>query len=222
MSMDFKKRLARTFILALIGLAIGALITYIQIKNEPAAVTLQPAGQDGKAQASRPVMAGVQLGGDFTLSDHNGKTVTQNDYADTLKLIYFGFTYCPAICPTELQKMIAALDMLEEDVAAQVTPIFISVDPERDTVEVIREYVRLFDPALVGLTGTPEQTDDIKKKFKVFATKVQDESMTDYTVDHSSFIYLMSKENTPLMIFRMDDGADMIAAEIRKAVKGDF
>lgn len=220
--MDVKKRLMRTAALAVVGVAIGAGITYVQIKNEPAAVVLTPAGQDGAAQASRPVMAGVQLGGDFTLTNQSGQMVTQDDYADRLKLIYFGFTYCPAICPTELQKMAAALGALEADVAAQVKPIFITIDPERDTVDVMREYVKMFHPDFDGLTGSVAQIDEIKNKYKVFATKVQDDSMTDYTMDHSSFIYLMSKDNKPLMIFRMEDGADMIVAEIRKVVKGDF
>jgi protein SCO1 len=216
--MDVKKRMMRTVILALIGVAIGGGIALYQIKSEPAVVVMQ---QSENANVSQS-MAGIQLGGDFTLLDQTGKTVSQDDYADQFKLIYFGFTYCPAICPTELQKMAAAMKMVEPDVAEQVQPIFISVDPERDTVEVMREYVTLFDPNMVGLTGSVEQIDAIKKKYKVFATKVQDESMTEYTVDHSSFIYLMSKDNKPLGIFRMEDGAEMIAAEMRKAVKGDF
>lgn len=218
--MDYKKRFMRTMILAIVGVMIGAGIALYQIKNEPAIVVGEIANND--SNSSTQSMAGVKLGGDFSLTDHTGKAVTQDDYADKLKLIYFGFTYCPAICPTELQKMAAAMEMLEEDVAAQVQQLFITVDPERDTVEVMRAYVELFPPDLIGLTGTEAQTEDIKKKYKVFATKVQDEGMSDYTVDHSSFIYLMSKDNKPLMIFRMEDGAEMIAAEIRKAVKGDF
>lgn len=208
--------------LSVIGLGIGSAIAYYQLHNDASSATVYTVNTTQAAQTRTPNMAGVQLGGDFTLQDHTGKTITQNDYAGMLKLIYFGFTYCPAICPTELQKMAASYEMLEDDIKPQIAPLFITVDPDRDTVTVMRDYVEMFHPAFVGLRGTPEQTEDIKKKYRVFATKVQDESLQDYTVDHSSFIYLMSADNKPLMIFRMEDGADMIAAEIRKALKGDF
>lgn len=207
--MDIKKRLLRTFVLALIGLAIGGAIAYIQIQAEENAADIQPASS----------MAGVSLGGPFELTDNTGKLVTEAEYDGQYKLIYFGFTYCPAICPTELQKITKTLNELDEEIAAQIQPLFITVDPERDTVEVMQEYVTLFHPRLIGLTGTNEQIDAVKQSYKIFATKVQTEDMSDYTVDHSSFIYLMGPDNKPLSIYRMADDAEYMKKDIEKIIQ---
>lgn len=209
--MDVKRRLLRTAILAMIGLVIGGAIAYTQIISEQnsAAETASTSGS----------MAGVSLGGPFELIDHNGDSVTQANYDGQYKLIYFGFTYCPAICPTELQKITQVLNNLDEQMAVQIQPLFISVDPERDTPDVMREYVSLFHPRFIGLTGSPEQIEAVKQDYKIFATKVQDENMSDYTVDHSSFIYLMSPDNKPLSIYRIKDDAAFIEADIRKIIE---
>lgn len=195
-------------ILACLGLVIGGAIAYTQIVTEHK--------ESNKAPSSS--MAGVNLGGPFTLTDHHGETVTQADYDGHYKFIYFGFTYCPAICPTELQKMTQVLGNLDEEISSQIQPLFITVDPERDTVEVMREYVSLFHPRFIGLTGSNEQIEAVKKSYKIFATKVQDEDMNDYTVDHSSFIYLMSPNNKPLSIYRMKDDAVYIESDVRKII----
>lgn len=163
-------------------------------------------------------VAGVEIGGPFTLVKHTGETVTDKDFQDTYKLIYFGFTYCPAVCPTELQKMTAAL----KDLGAlqdKITPILISVDPGRDTPEVLREYVDFFHPKLIGLTGTQAQIDTVLKSYKVYAAKVEDEEATDYTMDHSSFIYFMAPDDTLLKIFRTQDTAAYITTEIEKILE---
>lgn len=207
--MDIKKRLLRTFVLALIGLAIGGAIAYTQIKSEENAADIQPASS----------MAGVNLGGPFELTDHTNKAVTEAEYDGQYKLIYFGFTYCPAICPTELQKITKTLNELDEGIAAQIQPLFITIDPERDTVEVMQEYVTLFHPRLIGLTGTSAQIEAIKQSYKIFATKVQTEDMSDYTMDHSSFIYLMSPDNKPLSIYRMKDDADFMKQDIQRIIQ---
>ena len=157
--------------------------------------------------ASISPMAGAAVGGPFTLVDHTSKTVTQDEYAGDYKLIYFGFTYCPAICPTELQKMSKALDILEENGTdtSHIQPLFITVDPERDTVEVMREYVTLFHPRLVGLTGSVEQIEAVKKTYRVYSAKIEDPELSDYTVDHSSFIYLMSPDNQLITVYSTED-----------------
>lgn len=201
-----KKRLIRTFVLCLLGLAIGGGIAYMQIQSE----------ERGKAASAKPVMAGIDLGGDFALTDHHGTAVTQADYDGDYKLIYFGFTYCPAICPTELQKITQVMNSLDEAIAEKIQPLFISVDPERDSVEVMREYVSLFHPRLIGLTGTQEQIDAVKKTYKIFASKTQSEDMSDYTVDHSSFIYLMGPDNKALGIYRMQDDAPFVTKDITR------
>lgn len=164
-------------------------------------------------------VAGAAIGGPFTLVNEGGTTVTEQDFAGQYKLIYFGFTYCPAICPTELQKITLALNTLAEedaDMAGKIRPVFISVDPERDTPDVLKEYVTLFHPRMTGLTGSPQQVEAAKKSFRVYAAKVQTEEANDYTVDHSSFIYFMGPDNSLISIYRMEDTAAQIAADIKK------
>ena len=155
------------------------------------------------------------FGGPFTLTDHTGKTVTEKDFAGKYRLIYFGFTYCPAICPTELAKITSALGLLG-DKGKDIQPLFITVDPERDTVDAMRKYVSLFHPTLIGLTGTAEQTKEVAKAYKIYFAKVQDESMSDYTMDHSSFIYFIAPDNRLLQIFRMEDSAETMADVISR------
>lgn len=153
------------------------------------------------------------FGGSYTLVNHLGETVTEKDLKGQYQLLYFGFTYCPAICPAELSKIADALDMLGEE-GKKIQPVFISVDPERDTPQVMRDYIGLFHPRLIGYTGTIQQIEDIKKKYKVYSTKVDDPSMSDYTVDHSSYIYFMGPEGQLLSLYKVDDGADYIAENI--------
>lgn len=190
-----KARLIRTILLVVSGLAIASLIAFYQIKNE-----------GGLRQGTGGVVA-KNFGGDFTLIDQDGKTVTQDDFKGKYRLIYFGFTYCPAICPTELQKITSVLNQLG-DKGTQIQPIFVTVDPERDTPAVMKQYISLFHPRLVGLSGSQAQIDIAKKAYKIYANKVQDETMSDYTMDHSSFIYFIDPEDTLLRIFKIDDSAD--------------
>jgi protein SCO1/2 len=200
-------------LLCLLALIVGGLAGYAQIQRAKA-----PSLTGGDAPMA---VAGADIGGPFTLLDHTGKTVTDNDFADSYRLIYFGFTYCPAICPTELQKISAVLKNLEQDqadLAAKIQPLFISVDPERDTPEVMKEYVSLFHPRLIGLTGSVAQIDDVKKNYRIYAAKVKPEASTEYTVDHSSFIYFMSPQGQLLGIYRSTDSAEMITAEIEKLI----
>lgn len=201
-----KNRIVRIIIFLLIGLIIGSLISAYQIKKS-----------DNKNSSMVMVR---DFGGPFTLIDQDNQKVTEKDFNDKWRLIYFGFTYCPAICPTELQKISSALNELGP-AGDQITPIFISVDPERDTVDVMRQYVALFHPRLLGLTGTLEQIDQVKKSYKIYAAKVKDDTMTDYTVDHSSFIYLMNPDNDLIRIFKTEDTVDEIVTVIRTALKHD-
>ena len=154
------------------------------------------------------------IGGPFTMVNQDGETVTEKDYAGQYKLMFFGFTYCPAICPTELNKVARVLDILGEEKAAMITPIFVSVDPERDDVETMKQYVEQFHPRLVGLTGSVEQVEAMKKQYKVFSKKVEMEMMDEYMVDHSSFLYLMGPDDKNLGIYPSTDTPDEIAADI--------
>ncbi len=154
------------------------------------------------------------IGGPFTMVNQDGETVTEADFAGQYKLMFFGFTYCPAICPTELNKVARVLDILGEEKAAKITPIFVSVDPERDDVETMKQYVEQFHPRLVGLTGSVEQVEAMKKQYKVFSKKVEMEMMDEYMVDHSSFLYLMGPDDKNLGIYPSTDTPDEIAADI--------
>lgn len=162
-----------------------------------------------------PAMPGMDLGGPFTLVNQDGKTVTEKDFTGKYKLIFFGFTYCPDVCPTELQKMTQIMGLLDEETAAKVQPIFISVDPERDDVKTVKAYVEQFDPRLVGLTGTVEQVEAVKKAYRVYAAKVDMGDPDNYMVDHSAFTYFMGPNDENLAIFPAKDTAEDVAAAIK-------
>lgn len=165
------------------------------------------------------IFVGADIGGPFSLTNQNGEAVTDQDYAGQYKLIYFGFTFCPAICPTELQKITEAYRSLPENIREKITPIFISVDPERDTVAVMKDYVALFDPDLIGLTGSVEQVKAVMNEYRIYAAKVKDDTMSDYTVDHSSYIYLMSPEDTLMNVYKIDTSVTQMTENLKTLVK---
>lgn len=146
-------------------------------------------------QRPRVAISGKALiGGPFALIGKDGKTVTDQDFRGRHMLVFFGFTHCPDICPAELQVMASALDGLGPD-ADKVVPIFITLDPERDTPEVVSEYVENFGPNFVGLSGSPEAIAKAAKAYRVSYQKFQDDTMGyDYTIDHSSLAYLMGPD----------------------------
>jgi len=156
----------------------------------------------------------AHIGGTWSLVDHEGRPTTSADFRDKYTLIYFGFTYCPDICPSELKKMAEALNILPEGAKAKVVPLMISVDPWRDSVAQLSGYVKEFHPKLIGLVGTPQQTDNITRKFRVYTSKGPEESEGDYLVDHSIFMYLMDKQGKFLDYY----GVAMEAGEIAESI----
>lgn len=174
----------------------------------------QPLARVGQTQ-STAVTPTVQIGGPFTLTDQSGKRVASAEFKDDLRLIYFGYGYCPDVCPTELQNMAAALDELGAQ-AKKIQPIFITVDPERDNVEFMASYVPNFHPRLVGMTGTRAQIDEVAKAYRVYHAKVNSESASDYLMDHSTFVYLMGSQDQFLTMFRGNTAPDKMAAAISK------
>jgi cytochrome oxidase Cu insertion factor (SCO1/SenC/PrrC family) len=158
---------------------------------------------------------GVSIGGPFTLVDQNGVTRHDTDFRGEYMLIYFGYTFCPDACPTALQNMSTALDDLG-DSGKSVQPIFITVDPERDTVEQMKRYAANFHPRLVALTGSTEQTMAAARAYRIYYDKNLHGAELDYLVDHSSFIYLMGRDGRYLAHFSPDVGADKLAAAIKK------
>ena len=130
----------------------------------------------------------------YTLTDHTGQTITADDFDDQWQLVFFGFTHCPDICPTTLAYMAQVMDELGPD-AAQVTPIFITVDPSRDTPEVMAAYVEVFHPRMVGLTGTEAQVAEAAGNFRVWYERAEDETAPDgYTMAHAGHIYIMAAD----------------------------
>jgi cytochrome oxidase Cu insertion factor (SCO1/SenC/PrrC family) len=141
------------------------------------------------------------IGGDFTLQNGDARPVHAQDFRGRYMLVYFGFTHCPDICPTTLLVMKNALEKLGSK-RDKIVPIFISLDPERDTPEAMKQYVSNFDPALVGLTGTPEQIKHAAEVYRVYYSKVtQEDSSASYLIDHSGFIYLMDTKGRYLAHF---------------------
>ena len=143
------------------------------------------------------------VGGPFELVDQTGATVTEDNYAGKLMLIYFGYTYCPDVCPFSLQIMAAAMDQLSEDERARIQPMMITIDPERDTVEQMASYVSspAFPDGLVGLTGTEEQIASVARAYRVVYQRAEDAGSGDYLMDHTSIIYLMDGEANFVDVF---------------------
>ena len=164
---------------------------------------------------SETVSGQALIGGPFQLTDQDGKQVTDQTYKGKLMLIYFGFTFCPDACPTALGVMGAALDKLDVS-AERVVPILITVDPERDTPQVLKDYVSNFHPRMVGLTGTPEQIAQVAKAYRVFYQKAAGATGGDYLMDHTLLIYLMDEEGKYLANFSASATPDDIAAKIRE------
>jgi cytochrome oxidase Cu insertion factor (SCO1/SenC/PrrC family) len=154
------------------------------------------------------------IGGPFALIDQNGMRRTNADFRGKLMLVYFGFTYCPDVCPTDLLQMTLAMDQLGQ-AGEMVQPVFITVDPERDTAEHLRGYMSLFHPRFVGLTGDAIAIQAAAGAYRVYYKKVERDDSSDYTVDHSAFIYLMGRDGEYLGFFPPGTSAERLAETIR-------
>ncbi len=200
---------ASTLALTAIGFS---LVTTLSACSEPVA-------KSGKVASSGK----ADIGGAFTLVNQDNKIVTDQTFAGKPQLIYFGFTYCPDICPTALIQMGIVQDRLAEK-GKDIQYIFISVDPERDTPELLKQYVTAngFPDGLIGLTGTLEQVEATKNAFKVYSSKVKDASSAgDYMVDHSSIIYFMDAEGELVDFFTHKSSPLDMATHIRVALDKD-
>lgn len=168
--------------------------------------------KDNTSPIAVPV-AGFNQGKNFTLTTHKNSIFnSQTDIPEGhFALIFFGFTHCPVICPTELQKFAVIMDILDPSLSEKLTPLFITIDPERDTVEVLKDYVPLFHPSIIGLTSDVKTIHRTLDDWKVYYTKVNDPDLSDYTMDHSTFAYLVDNKMTIHAIFKMSDSAEKIA-----------
>lgn len=192
----------------------GVLVFAIGAAILAAALAVQYAHLLGGGGAPVESAGATSIGGDFTLVDQSGTTRRSSDFRGKLMLVYFGFTYCPDVCPTELQAMSEAIDQLGAR-GEEVQPVFISVDPERDTPEQLRPYAESFHPRLLALTGSMAQVTQAARAYKVyFARRPQKEG--EYLVDHSSFVFLMSREGKYVTHFNPATTPEQMAAAIAK------
>jgi protein SCO1/2 len=182
-----------------------------------AALAVFPQAREGLLPSSGvKVMGQALVGGPFTLTDHTGRRVTDKDFRGRYMLVFFGFTFCPDVCPSALQVVSAALDKLGPK-ADRFVPIFISVDPERDTPKQLADYVQSFHPRLVGLTGSPAEIDAVVKAYRVYVRKVEDpKSTAGYTYDHTSLIYVMDPSGAYRTHFAHTTNADVMAERLSK------
>ena len=162
-----------------------------------------------------PAAQAASIGGSFELIDHTGKAVTEESFDDRYLLVYFGYAYCPDVCPTELLVMGQAVDELGE-LGEEVQPLFVTVDPARDTVEYLADYVPSFHPRLVGLTGSDEQIHAAARAYRVYYRLNEPDEDGNYLVDHTSYIYFMDPDGDYLTHFVFGQGPEKMAEIIRK------
>jgi protein SCO1/2 len=169
---------------------------------------------DRRSLATADLMA---IGGPFNLLDHTGRAVTERDFAGKLLLVYFGYTYCPNLCPTALALMGQAIDLLG-DGGAPVVPLFFTLDPARDTPEQLQMYVGYFHPRLVGLTGSPEHVAAAARAYQIHFDRLpgHDGDDEDYLLDHTAIIYLMGRDGRFRAHFSLETPPAAIAARIRE------
>ncbi len=183
----------------------------------------------GACQPSTPEMppiegtdiTGADIGGPFTLVDKKGKTVTWQDLHGKWTMLYFGYTFCPDACPIDVQEMMRGFNAFAKahpEAAAKIQPVFITIDPARDTPEIIGQWTGAFGPRLMGLTGTQKQVDAAADAFGVMHSK-GDETEGGYLMNHSRFVYLMNPKGEPIDILPVDKGAKAVASDLAALVK---
>ncbi|MGC1410410.1 MAG: SCO family protein [Acetobacteraceae bacterium] len=156
------------------------------------------------------------VGGPFALEDGNGKQVSDRDFRGRYMLVYFGYTYCPDVCPTTLNDVADALDRLGAK-ADRLQPIFITVDPKRDTTAVMKQYTAAFTPRLIGLTGSQEQIADVAREYRVYYAEHRiGPGPNDYAMDHSSVLYLMGPDGKFIAPIEADEDGAHIAADLTR------
>jgi protein SCO1/2 len=198
---------SRACALLLVAVGVGAGVLFCDV----AAAEEQPSA----AQMMDDLMYGRgKVGGPFTLIDQTGRTRSDSEFRGKLMVVYFGYTYCPDVCPADLMAITRALDVLGS-AAEGIQPVFITVDPERDT-KGLADYVAAFHPSLVGLTGSPEEIRKIANSYKAFYAKVPNERSGEYSIDHAGVIYLMGRNGEYLGFMPPQTGPDRLTEVLRK------
>lgn len=185
-------------------------------------LTLSAVGCSGPATPTRAPLDGVRIGGPFRLIDQDGKPRNDRDFVGRYRIMYFGYTFCPDVCPTDLQTIGAGLRLFEaQDAkrAAEVVPIFVSVDPKRDTPAVLKAYTAAFHPRMVGLTGSSEAIAAAAKAYGVAFDLEKPNAEGAYLVSHSRFAILMDPAGKPIVLLPADKTPRDVAAELDRWVK---
>ena len=165
-------------------------------------------GEPASSEDAQGELAGAKIGAPFTLTDQDGKPARWGDFKGSYRIVYFGYTYCPDVCPLDLQRIMQGFARFEKEkpaLAARVQPILISVDPQRDTPAVLKPYVAAFHPRLIGLTGTKDQIAKVAKDFVVVFSNEEQKGASDYLVSHSRTPYLFDPEGKPVALVPVDD-----------------
>jgi protein SCO1/2 len=196
-----------------------------------AACNMGAGGNASSGDSEQGELIGARIGAPFTLTNQDGKPTRWDDYKGQYRLVYFGYTYCPDVCPVDLQRIMQGFSKFEKArpaLAAKVQPMLISVDPQRDTPAVLKPYVAAFHPRLIGLTGTKEQIAKVAKDFVVIYNPEKSDGATDYMVSHSRTPYLFDSDGKPVALVPVDDPAtadvdegvpDKVLAFLEKWVK---
>lgn len=186
------------------------------------ALTGCDAASTGPSPTGKPPLEGARIGGPFTLKDKAGQTVRWSDFDGRYRVVYFGYAYCPDVCPLDMQTLMkgfAKFAKAHPKLADQVQPIFITVDPARDTPKVVGEFTGAFSDRLLGLTGTAKEIDRAVKAFGVYYAKGKSSPGGGYLMDHTRGTYLMGREGEPIALVPVDAGPDAVAAELAKWIR---
>ncbi len=184
-------------------------------------LTLGGCGSNSSQPAGDPPLAGAKIGGPFTLTDKARKTVHWTDFIGQYRIVYFGYTFCPDACPTDVGVMMRGYNLYAKDhakLAGQIQPVFITIDPARDTPAVVGEFAAAFSPRLIGLTGTPAQIAEVAKLFGTYYGKGQQTS-GGYLMDHSRIAFLMDRNGQPITMLPLDKGPEAVADELANWVQ---
>jgi protein SCO1/2 len=179
-------------------------------------------GACSSPSAAPPPLEGASMGGPFTLTDQNGRRVSDRDFAGKYRLIYFGYTFCPDVCPVDMQVIGAGLRRFEaedEARAARVQPIFISVDPARDTPAVLRQFVAAFHPRMIGLTGSEAEIAQVAHEYRIYYERGEASPGGGYMVNHTRIAVLYGPEGQPMAIIPHDQGPEGVADELGRWVR---
>ncbi len=210
---DTKRRWLEIILSVLLGLLLASGVAIWQIRSDEARRA------DLRQEAIRPPTASEPIGGPFTLINQDGETVKDTNYRGKYLIVYFGYTYCPDMCPTGLTVMARTMDLLGPD-ADKVQPLFITIDPTRDTPEKMKQYVASFHPRIVGLSGSPDQIATVAKAYKVYYAKGENVDNNDYMMDHSTAIYLMDPNGAFITTFAEDADPKSMADTLRGLLAG--